>query len=131
MDCTALPAVLVDTGAELSWFPAHVLESLGVQRRNLWRFRQVDGTVLERWVGLVYVHLAGANAADDVVFAEPGDLELLGAHTRVGDAAIERCLKASPSGDQAAPSSPCTRAKYAARSITSARAAPAGIVAVD
>jgi len=27
-----LPAVRVDTGAELSWVPAEVLESLGVER---------------------------------------------------------------------------------------------------
>ena len=26
--------VLVDTGAELSWFPTDVLESLGIQRRT-------------------------------------------------------------------------------------------------
>ena len=41
-------SVLVDTGAELSWVPADVLESLGVERNNQWHFRQADGTVLER-----------------------------------------------------------------------------------
>src|SRR5207244_238328 len=50
-DRRTLPSVLVDTGAELSWFPAAVLESLGVPRRKLWRFRQADGSVLERWSG--------------------------------------------------------------------------------
>lgn len=44
-----LSNVLVDTGAELSWVPADVLESLGVERNNRWSFRQADGTVLERW----------------------------------------------------------------------------------
>src|SRR5207302_1106162 len=44
-----LNSVLVDTGAELSWVPAAVLESLGVERNNQWRFRQADGTILERW----------------------------------------------------------------------------------
>src|SRR5213075_2168334 len=45
----SLRSMLVDTGAELSWFPATVLEGLGIERRKLWRFRQADGTVLERW----------------------------------------------------------------------------------
>ncbi len=35
-----LASALVDTGAELSWFPAPVLERLGVQRKKLWHFRQ-------------------------------------------------------------------------------------------
>ena len=35
-----IPSVLVDTGAELSWFPASALESLGIERRTMWRFRQ-------------------------------------------------------------------------------------------
>ena len=48
-----LRAVLVDTGAELSWVPAEVLESLGVARANQWHFRQADGTILERWTGRV------------------------------------------------------------------------------
>ena len=48
-----LRSVLVDTGAELSWVPTEVLESLGVERNNQWRFRQANGTVLERWTGTV------------------------------------------------------------------------------
>ena len=76
--------VLVDTGAELSWFPADVLESLGIQRRTVWRFRQANGTVLERWTGLAFVNVAGRSASDDVVFGEPGDLVLLGARSLEG-----------------------------------------------
>src|SRR5262249_15320812 len=61
-----LRAVLVDTGAMLSWAPAEVLESLGVERGETWRFRQADGTVLERRSGAVVVHVAGRRAADEV-----------------------------------------------------------------
>ena len=50
-----LEAVPVDTGAELSWVPAPVLESLGVEHNNQWRFRQADGFVLERWTGTVVI----------------------------------------------------------------------------
>ncbi len=79
-----LESVLVDTGAELSWFPATVLESLGVERNGTWRFRQADGTILERWTGSVKVAVAGKKAGDEVVFGEPGDLALLGARSLEG-----------------------------------------------
>ncbi|MGH7605910.1 MAG: aspartyl protease family protein [Gemmatimonadales bacterium] len=79
-----LHAVLVDTGAELSWAPAGVLEALGVERNNQWRFRQADGTILERWTGSVLIYVAGKRAADEVVFGEPGDLVLLGSRTLEG-----------------------------------------------
>ena len=77
-------AVLVDTGAELSWIPATVLESLGIERYEVRRFRQADGTVLERWTGAAFIHVAGKRAADDVVFGGPGDLVLLGARSLEG-----------------------------------------------
>jgi predicted aspartyl protease len=74
-------ALLVDTGAELSWIPADVLESMGVQRNNHWRFRQASGTILERWTGTVIVHFEGKRVGDEVVFGEPGDLTLMGSRT--------------------------------------------------
>ena len=77
-------SVLVDTGAELSWFPAAVLESLGIERYERWKFRQASGVVVERWVGPAFVHAAGKRATDDVVFGEPGDLVLLGARSLEG-----------------------------------------------
>jgi len=79
-----LRSVLVDTGAELSWVPAEVLEALGVERNNQWRVRQANGTVLERWTGTVSVYVAGKRAGDEVVFGEPGDLTLLGSRSLEG-----------------------------------------------
>lgn len=76
--------VLVDTGAELSWAPSDVLESLGVERNQKWSFRQADGTILERWTGIVVISVAGRRTGDDIVFGEPGDLILLGARTLEG-----------------------------------------------
>ena len=80
----ALDGVLVDTGSELSWAPAPVLEELGIARRIRKRFRQADGTILERWTGLAFVHVAGASASDDIVFGEPSDAVLLGARSLEG-----------------------------------------------
>lgn len=97
----AVAAVLVDTGAELSWFPAAMLQDLGVQRYERRRFRQATGTVVERWVGLAFVHVGTARASDDVVFAEPGDLVLLGARSLEGlnlhvDPALKGLVDAGP-----------------------------------
>ena len=79
-----LSRVLVDTGAELSWFPAAALESVGITRRTVWHFRQADGTILERWTGSAWVYVEGRSATDDVVFGEPEDLVLLGARSIEG-----------------------------------------------
>ena len=83
-DRRTVRSVLVDTGAELSWVPKTVLESLGVERNRKWSFRQADGTVFERWTGIVVVSVAGKRTGDDVVFGERGDLVLLGSRTLEG-----------------------------------------------
>jgi len=102
-----LISVLVDTGAELSWIPAEVLESLGIERYGRWRFRQADGSVLERWTGPSFVHAEGKRATDDVVFGEPGDLVLLGARSLEGlnlrvDPVSKRLVDAGPAPAAAA-----------------------------
>ena len=93
--------VLVDTGAELSWAPAVVLESLGIPRRKTIRFQQADRTVLERWVGFAIVHAGGTFTTDEVVFGEPSDLVLLGARSLEGlnlkvDLVGKRLVSAGP-----------------------------------
>jgi predicted aspartyl protease len=97
----ALGSVLVDTGSELSWVPADVLESLGIKRNSLWRFRQADGTVLERWAGTAIVRVAGKQAGDEIVFALPGDMTLLGARSLEGlnlrvEPAMKQLVDAGP-----------------------------------
>ena len=94
-------AVLVDTGAELSWFPASILESLGITRRKEWRLRQADGSVLTRWSGAAFLYVNGTTATDDVVFGEPGDMILLGARSLEGlnlrvDPVAKRLVDAGP-----------------------------------
>jgi predicted aspartyl protease len=80
----SLEKTLVDTGAELTWAPRAVLESLGIQRQKTIRFWMADGRAVERDVGDAIVHAAGAETNDEVVFAEPGDLILLGARSLEG-----------------------------------------------
>ena len=61
-----------------------MLESLGIVRRKLVRFRQADGSILERDTGVAIVYAAGTSTGDDVVFAEPDDMTLLGARSLEG-----------------------------------------------
>ena len=96
-----LRQVLVDTGAELSWAPADVLESLGIERVKRVRFHQASGSVLERWVGFAILHAAGTLTSDEIVFGEPDDLVLLGARTVEGmnlkvDLVEKRLVPAGP-----------------------------------
>lgn len=96
-----LTGVLVDTGAELSWAPSAVLESLGIPRRKVIRFQQADGSVLERWVGFAILHAGGTFTTDEIVFAEPNDLALLGARSLEGlnlkvDLVAKRLVTAGP-----------------------------------
>jgi predicted aspartyl protease len=76
--------VLVDTGSELTWIPRPVLVALGIAAERRYRFVVADGRVLEREVGFAIVHVEGVATADDVVFAEPEDLVLLGARSLEG-----------------------------------------------
>ena len=75
-----LSNVMVDTGSEYNWIPATVLQALEVERVRVDRFETADGRVLERDVGFAYLFTAGRSAIAAVVFAEPRDLVLLGAH---------------------------------------------------
>jgi predicted aspartyl protease len=75
-----LANVMVDTGSEYNWVPRVVLEELGVEPARTDRFETADGRVLEREVGFAYLFAGGRSAVAAVVFAEPGDMVLLGAH---------------------------------------------------
>jgi predicted aspartyl protease len=76
--------VLVDTGADATWVPRPLLDSLGILPERSERYRMADGRVLERQVGFALVHVGNKATADDVVFAEPTDTVLLGARSLEG-----------------------------------------------
>jgi len=93
--------VLVDTGAELSVFPARVLAELGIAPFKALRFRKADGSAFTRPVGPAYMRAAGFTTNDDVVLGEDDDLVLLGARTLVGmnvqiDPVAKRLVDAGP-----------------------------------
>lgn len=96
-----LPDTLVDTGSEFSWAPRALLESLGINPERRQRFIVADGRHVERDIGFAIVHAGGVSAPDIVVFAEPGDMILLGVRSLEGlnlrvDVVGKRFIEAGP-----------------------------------
>ena len=93
--------VMVDTGAEATWIPRAILESLGVAPERSELYQMADGRILQRDVGYGIVHAGGKATIDDVVFAEPTDLVLLGARSLEGlnlrvDPRLKQLVSAGP-----------------------------------
>jgi hypothetical protein len=71
---------LVDTESRFSWIPAAALEDLGIMRRQPIWFTTADGDQVSRLAGYAFVSTESAQTVDTVIFAEPGDPTILGAH---------------------------------------------------
>jgi predicted aspartyl protease len=82
---TKLAKVLVDTGSEYTWAPETTLDKLGIQREKKdVEFLMANGQRVTRSVGFAIVRLDKHFTVDEIVFAERGDLLLLGARTLEG-----------------------------------------------
>jgi predicted aspartyl protease len=80
-----VPRMLVDTGSEYTWIPTAILEKIGVAREKKdLAFLMANGKTITRSVGFAIIRLGENFTIDEVVFAEPGDLTLLGARTLEG-----------------------------------------------
>ena len=80
-----IPKLLVDTGSEFTWAPERMLERIGIRREKKdVRFVLANGQEVTRSVGFAIIRLDKYFTIDEVVFAEPGDLALLGARTLEG-----------------------------------------------
>ena len=77
-------AALVDTGSELTWLPAELLKNIGITPRRERLFTMANNAVLQRTVGYAIVRAEGYETNDEIVFAEPGDMTLLGVRTLEG-----------------------------------------------
>ena len=78
-------SALVDTGSEYTWVPEKILEKIGVsiEKKDL-AFTMANGQQITRNVGFAIIRINNHFTIDEVVFAEPGDLTLLGARTLEG-----------------------------------------------
>ena len=80
-----IPKLLVDTGSECTWLPETTLEKIGVTREKKdVSFVLANGNVVTRSVGFAIIRVDKHFTIDEVVFAEKGDLILLGARTLEG-----------------------------------------------
>ena len=80
-----IPKVLVDTDSEYTWVPEATLDKLGIKREKKdLEFAMANGQTVTRSVGFAIVRLDKYFTVDEVVFAEKGDLLLLGARTLEG-----------------------------------------------
>lgn len=92
----------VNTGAESTWINAKVLEAIGIERRKKdLQFQLANGQIITRSVGYAVLSVNKSETVDEVVFAEPGDLQLLGARALEGlnlhvDARRKKLVAAGP-----------------------------------
>jgi predicted aspartyl protease len=80
-----VPKIVVDTGSEYTWIAESVLERIGVvrEKKDL-AFLMANGQQITRSVGFAILRIKEYFTIDEVVFAEKGDLLLLGARTLEG-----------------------------------------------
>lgn len=97
-----IPKLLVDTGSEYTWVSGRLLEQLGVtpEKKDV-GFVMANGQTVSRDVGFAVIRIDGHFTIDEVVFAQPSDLHLLGARTLEGlnlavDARKKKLVAAGP-----------------------------------
>src|SRR5258708_29211727 len=97
-----VPKLLVDMGSEFTWVPAEVLERIGVEpvKKDL-QMQMANGQIIPRTVGYAILRVDKFETIDEVVFAQKGDLALLGSRAMEGmnlqvDARRKRLVAAGP-----------------------------------
>jgi predicted aspartyl protease len=96
-----VPDALVDTGCATTWVPEEILHGLAIPVEDTKGFVTATGERVTRDFGYAIVHAAGARTIDEVVFARPGDVILLGARSLSG-----LNLKVDPRKKQLVPAGP-------------------------
>ena len=82
---TVIYKILVDTGSEHTWIPSVTLEKLNINREKKdVLFVMAKGQQITRSIGFAIIRLDKYFTIDEVVFAEKGDLVLLGARSLEG-----------------------------------------------
>ena len=75
----------VDSGAEFTWIDAEILKKIGVKREKKdYTFVMANGQHITRPVGFAIIRVGDALTTDEVIFGEPGDLQILGARSLEG-----------------------------------------------
>jgi predicted aspartyl protease len=97
-----VPHLLVDTGSEFTWINEETLKRIGVRiEKKDQPFLMANGQTITRSIGFAIVATGQFRTVDEVVFAQPGDLQLLGSRTLEGfgamvDAQKKRLVASGP-----------------------------------
>ena len=75
---------LVDAGSELTWLPKDLLAGIKIAPVRKRNFSTATQQLVTRETGYAIVGAQGFETVDEIVFAEPGDLSLLGVRTLEG-----------------------------------------------
>jgi predicted aspartyl protease len=75
---------LVDSGSELTWLPKDLLANIMVTPVRKRSFATATKQLVTRETGYAILTAEGFETVDEVVFAEPGDMTLLGVRTLEG-----------------------------------------------
>ena len=70
--------LLVDTRSLFTWVSAPLLEEIGIVPAETSEFQTITGTLIQRRLGYAQVVWNGRTGPIYVVFAEPGDVNVLG-----------------------------------------------------
>jgi len=76
--------LLIDTGSTHTWVDKTILKAIGVEKKRRHKFRTIEGKILERDIGEAKINLMDKETSTIVVFAEPGDAEVLGFYALEG-----------------------------------------------
>jgi len=80
-----VPKMMVDTGAEATWIDSAILAKIGIEpRKKDLQFQMANGSIITRSVGYAVLKVSDSETVDEVVFAQEGDLQLLGARALEG-----------------------------------------------
>ncbi|MBI4327388.1 MAG: aspartyl protease family protein [Chloroflexi bacterium] len=80
-----IPRILVDTGSEFTWIDAKVLHRIGLEpKKKDLLIQMANGQIVTRSVGYAILRVDQYETTDEVVFAQPGDLQLLGCRALEG-----------------------------------------------
>ena len=97
-----IPRILVDSGSEFTWLPGETLRQIGIEpvKKDL-QIQMANGQVITRSVGYAILRVDRFETTDEVVFAQTGDLMLLGSRALEGmnvhvDARRKRLVAAGP-----------------------------------
>ena len=89
--CTPPVEVLINVESDLSWLPKQILLDAGITPRGKKRFYTATKQLIERDFGYAILSAKGYTTADEIVFAEEGDMLFLGGRTIDGFSVMVDC----------------------------------------